>query len=88
MQTWNSDAVFQGDIFSEYWIYYVVIYNIAFILKCDIFKKELSGSIGILMWLYNMVIYILGLHCAKPKCASVREKAHVNVNSLIPCLLC
>lgn len=29
-----------------------------------------------------MVIYILGLHCAKPKCASVREKAHVNVNSL------
>lgn len=37
MQAWNSDAVFQGGIFSEYWIYYVVIYSVAFYIKMEYF---------------------------------------------------
>lgn len=74
LQTWNSDAVFQGGIFSEYWIYYVVIYSIAFYIKMWYFLKELSGSIGVMMWLYDLLTYPLGSHCAKLRCTHVREK--------------
>lgn len=90
LQTWNSDAVFQGGIFSEYWIYYVVIYSIAFYIKMWYFLKELSGSIGVMMWPYDPLTCPWGSHCAKLSCARVCEKnkKHVWMWSLwLRCLL-
>lgn len=71
--------------FSEYWIYDIVIYSVAFYTEMWYFLKELSDSVGVMT--EPVISWAApGAHTAKHKRASVKSTSDCEaLNSLLLC---